>query len=137
MNKRWLAAVAAVFTALTALLVLLGMVGRAGYGVSRPALAAAPETAALTVTAVDPTSAPNDLDTPIVITGAGFLPELTGTLAMPPAVAYLGAAELEEVTWISSGPRRVHPDRGQPRWRDGITDGCLYRDPGHRGVECR
>jgi len=107
MNKRWLAAVAAVFTGMTTLLVLLSLVGRAGHGVSRPALAASSETAALTVTAVDPTSAPNDLDTAIVITGAGFLPGLTGTLAMPPPKAYLGSAELAEVTWVSSTTLRA------------------------------
>ncbi len=107
MNRRWLAAVTAVFTAMTTLLVLLSLVGRAGHGVSRLALAASSETAALTVAAVDPTSAPNDLDTPIVIAGTGFLPELTGTLAMPPAMAYLGAAELEDVTWVSSTALRA------------------------------
>ncbi len=93
---------AAVCIALTTVLVLLCMVGRAGHGVSRPALAASTETAALTVTAVDPTSAPNDIDTAIVIAGTGFVPELTGTITMPPAMAYLGAAELEDVTWVSS-----------------------------------
>jgi len=107
MNRRWLAAVAAVFTAMITLFILLCMVGRGGHGVSRPALAAPPETTALTVTAVDPTSAPNDIDAPIVIAGAGFLPELTGTLAMPPPMAYLEAAELEEVTWVSSTTLRA------------------------------
>jgi len=100
MKKRLFATVTVFLTSTTALLVLLVQLGGASPNVSRPTLAAA-ALQAPTVTSIDPTSAPNDLDTPIVISGTGFLPELTGTLAMPPAMAYLGAAELEEVTWVS------------------------------------
>lgn len=102
MNKRWLAAVAAVFTAMTALLILLCLVGRAGHGVSRLALAASLEAATPAVTAVDPTFAPNDVDTPIVITGDGFSAGLSGTLIITPPAAYLGATALDDVSWVST-----------------------------------
>ena len=45
---------------------------------------------------VAPTTAPNDLDTPIVITGTGFTTGISGTLA------YLGNAPLMDVTWVNS-----------------------------------
>jgi photosystem II stability/assembly factor-like uncharacterized protein len=102
MNKRLLLIVMTILVAMTAVLILLGSVGSAIPSLSVSALAAPLEVVAHTVTSIDPTSAPNDIDTPIVITGTGFLPKLTGTLAMPPPMAYLGAAELEGVTWVSS-----------------------------------
>lgn len=102
MNKRLLLIVMTILTAMTAVLILLGSVGSAIPSLSVSAHAAPLEVITLTVTSIDPTSAPNDIDTPIVIAGTGFLPALTGTLTTPPAMAYLGAAELEDVTWVSS-----------------------------------
>jgi len=55
-----------------------------------------------TVTAVDPDSAPNDLDTPVVITGTGFAAVLSGTLVMTPPLAYLGDTALEDVIWVNT-----------------------------------
>jgi photosystem II stability/assembly factor-like uncharacterized protein len=55
-----------------------------------------------TVTAVDPDYAPNDLDTPVVITGTGFAAVLSGTLVMTPPLAYLGDTALEDVTWVNT-----------------------------------
>jgi hypothetical protein len=46
-----------------------------------------------TVTQVDPASTPNDLDTPIVITGTGFTAGMTVTL---------GSTRLPDATWVSS-----------------------------------
>jgi len=80
MKKRLFATVTVLLSSTTALLVLLVQLGGASPNVSRP----------------------NDIDTPIVIAGTGFLPQLTGTLAMPPPMAYLGAAELEDVSWVST-----------------------------------
>jgi hypothetical protein len=70
MKKRWFA-LAVVWASTTALLVLLYLIGRGKSGLPRPVLAA-PLAAAPTVTEVTPSSAPNDLDTPIFITGTGF-----------------------------------------------------------------
>ncbi len=48
------------------------------------------------VMGVAPTSAPNDLDTPIVITGTGFTDGVSGTLAS------LSSNSLTDVTWVNS-----------------------------------
>jgi photosystem II stability/assembly factor-like uncharacterized protein len=71
MKRRMFATVAAVLISTAVLLVLLYLLGRASPGVSSPALAA-PLQIAPTVTLVDPSSGPNDLDTPLVITGTDF-----------------------------------------------------------------
>jgi photosystem II stability/assembly factor-like uncharacterized protein len=46
-----------------------------------------------TISAVSPDSAPNDLDTPVVVTGTGFVPTPT---------VDLGTGPLQNVTWVSS-----------------------------------
>ena len=45
-----------------------------------------------TVAAIDPNSAPNDLDTPVIITGTNFAPTPTATLE---------TVLLQDVTWVS------------------------------------
>jgi photosystem II stability/assembly factor-like uncharacterized protein len=65
-------------------------------------LAASTEDDPLDVITVHPASAPNDFDTPIVITGTGFTAELSGTLVITPPVAILGETTLADVTWVSS-----------------------------------
>ena len=104
MKKQWLAITITVATATTALLMLFWWMGDISSGISTPALAAPAEQGALspTVTAVDPTGAPNDLDTPIVITGTGFSAGLSGTLVITQPTAYLGATSLEDVSWVST-----------------------------------
>jgi hypothetical protein len=67
MNKRTFAPVVTAVLSMTALLILLSLMAQAGPDAPRPAQAA-PLLAVPTVTEVDPSSAPNDLDTPIVIT---------------------------------------------------------------------
>jgi len=74
------------------LLVLFCLLGKVGFGGSSPALAAPPQITP-TVSLVDPSSAPNDLDTLIVITGGDFV--------STPAV-YLGDTSLGDVSWVSS-----------------------------------
>ncbi|UCC75604.1 MAG: IPT/TIG domain-containing protein, partial [Anaerolineales bacterium] len=99
MKKQWSAITITVATATTALLVLFGLLGDTASGISTPALAAS---LSLTVTAVDPAVAPNDLDTPIIITGTGFTAELSGTLVITPPTAYLGNTTMKDVTWVNS-----------------------------------
>jgi hypothetical protein len=86
MKRQWLALVLVVLS-LTA--VAMGLVCVADLSL---VWAASPEQAP-TIIEVDPSSAPNDLDTPIVITGTGF--------AAVPTVT-LGSTVLEEVGWASS-----------------------------------
>jgi len=50
--------------------------------------------AAPVVIDIDPDSAPNDLDTSVIITGSGFVET---------PLVYLGSTLLEEVTWVSEG----------------------------------
>ena len=99
MKKQWFAITLTVATATTALLVLFWLMGDTGFGISTPALAAP---LSLTVTAVDPAVAPNDLDTPIIITGTGFAAELSGTLVITQPTAYLGTTALDDVSWVST-----------------------------------
>jgi photosystem II stability/assembly factor-like uncharacterized protein len=73
-------------TSTVALLVLLVLLGSPS-----PDTLAAP--AALAVSEVDPAAGPNDLDTPIVITGTDF--------ADPPTVT-LGTTSLDDVGWVSA-----------------------------------
>ncbi len=54
------------------------------------------------VNGVTPASAPNDLDTAIVITGTGFTAGLSGTLVVTSPAAYLGSTILEDVSWVST-----------------------------------
>jgi len=93
MKRRILAPVAAVLTSIGALLVLLALLGS-------PDLAAAP--AALTVTAVEPSSIPNDRDASIVITGTGFTAALSGTQVITPPTVLLNTTELADVGWVAS-----------------------------------
>jgi photosystem II stability/assembly factor-like uncharacterized protein len=65
-----------------------------------------------TVTAIAPQSAFNDVDTHVIITGAGFAPTPTVTL---------GATLLEDVTWISSTQVTALIPWGMDSGRYGLT----------------
>ncbi len=102
MKKRLLLLVMTILIAMTALFILLGSVGSTIPSLSMSALAAPPEVIIPTVTIVDPTSAPNDIDTPIVITGTNFAAILSGTMVITPPTTYLGSTALEDVVWSSN-----------------------------------
>jgi photosystem II stability/assembly factor-like uncharacterized protein len=91
-KKQTFATAAAVLISSTALLVLLCLLGRTDPGVPSPALAALLQITP-TVLLVNPTSAPNDLDTAIVITGTDFVSTPT---------VYLGDTLLDDLSWVSS-----------------------------------
>lgn len=99
MKKQWFAITIAIVTAMMALLVLFWLVGDIGSGISTPALAAP---LSLTVTAVNPDSAPNDIDAPIVIHGSGFTASLSGTQVITALTVYLGAESLPDVIWANT-----------------------------------
>ena len=93
MKKQWYAITITVATAAIALFVLFWWMGETASGISTPALAAPAEAGdSPTVTEVDPSAAPNDLDTLLVITGTGFI--------SVPTVS-LGSTVLEDVGWVS------------------------------------
>jgi len=90
-KRHWFALLTVVL-AWTALIVLLCTAAGWRSAATQPAWAAGPE-AEPTVTEVNPSFAPNDMDTPLVITGTGFA-------AVP--TLYLGTTVLEEVGWVTS-----------------------------------
>ncbi|MBI5951678.1 MAG: IPT/TIG domain-containing protein [Chloroflexi bacterium] len=55
-----------------------------------------------TVAGIDPSSAFNDLSTPVVITGTRFTFELSEELTPIPPTAYLGNTALLDITWVDS-----------------------------------
>ena len=86
-------------------LVLIGLLVLALGGVAGatpPTLTADP--IAPTVSAVGPSSAPNDIDTPVTITGTDFTAVMddTGTVVLTPPTASLGGALLTNVTYVDS-----------------------------------
>ena len=54
------------------------------------------------VTAVAPTSAPNDIDTPVTITGADFSAVMSGTVVLTSPTVTLGSTPLTNVTFVNS-----------------------------------
>jgi len=89
--------------ALAAVVGVLWSTGDLRAGIGSQALAAPVEAAdALSVTAVDPNAAPNDVDIPIMIHGTGFTATLSGTQVITAPVVYLGDNELAEVQWGDS-----------------------------------
>ncbi len=52
-----------------------------------------------TITNVHPNSAPNDIDTPIVIQGTGFTATISGTQVITAPLVYLGDDALPNVIW--------------------------------------
>jgi photosystem II stability/assembly factor-like uncharacterized protein len=95
MKKQLLVTVGAILT----LFVLGEFWTSANPSIQKPALAAAAnDIINPTVIAVDPASAPNDLDAPVTITGTDFTTDLSG---IPPTVS-LGSVALKNVTWVDS-----------------------------------
>ena len=101
MKKHMFAAVGVILISMTMLLVTFCVLERVGPGVASPALASLLQSTP-TIAWVDPVSAPNDLDIPIIITGSGFTAGLSGTLVITQPMAYLGNTALNDVTWVSS-----------------------------------
>jgi photosystem II stability/assembly factor-like uncharacterized protein len=101
MTRRLRPAIVSVLIPLVALMALTCILGRADSASLEPALAA-PLDAAPTVTEVDPVSATNDRDTPIVITGAGFAAVLSGTQVVTPPTVYLNDTSLGDAGWVST-----------------------------------
>jgi photosystem II stability/assembly factor-like uncharacterized protein len=90
MKKQSIVTVGAIFIVLTVLLVT-------NPSISKP-VSATPVNQIISpsVIAIDPVSAPNDLDTSVTITGTDFTTDLSGT---PPTVL-LGSVTLTHVTWV-------------------------------------
>lgn len=107
MTRRLRPAIVSVLIPLVALLALTCILGRADSASLEPALAA-PLDAAPTVAGVAPTSATNDRDTPIVITGTGFAAVLSGTQVVTPPTVYLNGTR-----WATLGGQAVDKGAGE------------------------
>ncbi|MBU1879917.1 MAG: IPT/TIG domain-containing protein [Chloroflexi bacterium] len=92
MNRRMFAPLGTALLSMGALLVLLALMAWTNFEVPAPARAA-PLLAVPTVTGVAPSSAPNDLDTSLVVTGTGFT---TSNLVL------LDDDPLDDVAWVSA-----------------------------------
>ena len=99
MKKRWLAVAVSIALTIGALFLLLDWMGDMRAGIATSARAAS---LSLSVTAVNPNTAPNDVDTPIVIRGTGFTATLSGTEVLTAPVVYLGETALADVLWGST-----------------------------------
>jgi photosystem II stability/assembly factor-like uncharacterized protein len=93
MRARRIAAILSALVLAIGLLFLISVTVRSTGGVLVPSEAVVRLTGGPVVHAVDPNSAPNDLDTAVVISGTGFTPVPTLTL---------GSTRLEQVGWVSS-----------------------------------
>ncbi|MBN1991822.1 MAG: IPT/TIG domain-containing protein [Anaerolineae bacterium] len=93
--KKFFSMIVATSLPLVALVVVFGIL------VAGPAQAA-PLKSPPVVTQVDPSSAPNDLETAIVITGSNFTAELSGTVVITPPTVQVGSTTLVDVGWVSS-----------------------------------
>lgn len=91
-TRRFAVMVTALILAVGLLFLYLAMI-RSSASAFVPSLAATAPADIPTVTAVNPDFAPNDLDTPIVITGTGFAVNAT---------VQLDSTELEDVGWVSA-----------------------------------
>ncbi|RPI28078.1 MAG: hypothetical protein EHM70_17120 [Chloroflexota bacterium] len=84
-------------------IVLLFFLKSTGQSLVGSALAANnQESAPPLVTGIHPGSAPNDLDTTIVITGSGFTAVLSGAQVITTPVVAIGNNALLDVSWVSS-----------------------------------
>lgn len=92
MRKQLSSTVMAVLISTTTLIVLLYLWGKPDPGNAGPALAFTMGTAPI-VSAISPSSAPNDLDTSVTITGTDFAAGAT---------ALLGNTPLRDVRWVST-----------------------------------
>ena len=92
----------AILMALGLLFVLAASTPRASAGFPRSVSAAAADVITPMVTAIDPSSALNDLNVSVVITGTNFTAALSGTQVLAAPSAYLGSTALEDVTWVNS-----------------------------------
>jgi hypothetical protein len=92
MNRKMLVSLGTVLLATAILLALLTLLAQSDSAAPQPARAA-PLAAVPAVTEVVPSSAPNDLDTPIVITGTDFVVSAT---------VLLDDTALDDVGWVST-----------------------------------
>ena len=99
MKYRSMLVAAASLMALAALFGLFFLAGETRAAVNETDL---PGLSSPTITTVQPDTAPNDVDTPIVIQGTGFTATISGTEVITAPAVYLGDEGLADVVWGST-----------------------------------
>ena len=99
MKHRVLIPLYPILFALILLITLFGFAGKTRNVVNAAPLGA---TTSPIITSVQPDSAPNDVDSPIVIQGTGFTATISGTEVITAPAVYLGDTELADVIWDST-----------------------------------
>jgi photosystem II stability/assembly factor-like uncharacterized protein len=102
MRKQSFIALVIVLAASTTMFLLMAFILSTVPNFSRSTRAMAADVITPTITALEPSSAFNDLETAIVITGTDFTAEMSGTLVFTSPTAYLGSTALMDVTWVNS-----------------------------------
>ena len=109
MKKRWFSVMVTIVLSLIGLFVLHGLMKENRGHLSIPVLAFASNQGLKastlttpTVTAVDPSQSPNDVDMPIVIQGGGFTATLSGTVTITAPTVTLGENALPGVIWVNT-----------------------------------
>jgi hypothetical protein len=99
MKYRGLILATILLTVTAALLLLFNFVSRTQAVVA--AVPTSPNVGPM-VLDIQPNSAPNDINTPVVIQGSGFSATISGTQAMTIPTVYLGEHQLSHVTWVDT-----------------------------------
>jgi photosystem II stability/assembly factor-like uncharacterized protein len=100
MNKKMIAQVAA-FTCLTIMLLVFSFAIEKDTSINSVSAQGLTQDVP-TVISVEPSTAPNDLDTLINITGTGFTIDITNTEGITQPVAWLGDVQLLDATWVTT-----------------------------------
>jgi len=106
-RKKVLTGLATAGVGAAGVLALMVLLAGAGAGLSPPAFASSSEVVTPTITGLDPPSAPNDIDAPVVLTGTGFTAEMSGTSILTGPTVYVGDTPLDDVIWVSSSTLSV------------------------------
>ncbi len=95
MKRKILTLTMSIFSALMAITALFWFAGETRAAVNK-------DLEGLAITTIQPNTAPNDVDTPIVIQGTGFTATISGTEVITAPTIYLGETELADVLWGST-----------------------------------
>ncbi|MGD8753490.1 MAG: hypothetical protein PVG14_18830, partial [Anaerolineales bacterium] len=99
MNKRIITVVLVSLSSLLVLILLFAFMGSTRSSVAQRAMAASLKPDLLTISQVIPSSAPNDIDSAILIQGSGFTATISGTQMVSAPTVYLGEHALPQVIW--------------------------------------
>ena len=111
----------------------------AGPAVAQPPTSRLSDVSTPTVSAILPAVAPNDRDTPVVVSGSGFLSGATATLGTTPLTAVVVVSDTTLTATVPPGisPGPLRPHGHQPRHRHRHPERRLHRHPAPHGERHR